>query len=159
VNSNHFVHFWSSSQVEPDVAWDNLVVSLRRDSSLKVQNLEATPRYIRVEAKSAVPPNGIDDIEIYLPSLEDRTIFYRSNSREVIIAGPQIVVSDGGSHKNRLEKIRRTAGLVEMGSNVESQNYISDFENLNFFEKQKVLSEPSDINFIDNDVPSQISDE
>jgi hypothetical protein len=40
----------------------------------------------------------------------------------------------------------------------ENNKYLEDFESLNFFEKQKILSAPADINFLDNEVESNESE-
>ena len=89
-----------------------------------------------------------------MPYPSDRTIFYRSNSRDVISAGPQIVLSDSSTHRSRLEKIRMKSNLEILGDvNDEEEKYLKDFEKLNFFQKMNILSQPADINFLDNEVP------
>ena len=50
--------------------------------------------YMRAEAKSAVPPSGIDDIELFVNEL-DHIITYRSNSRDVVMAGASVVPDSG----------------------------------------------------------------
>ena len=100
-----------------------------------------------------MPPTGIDDIELFMPFPSDRKIFYRSNSREVVMAGPQII-GDGGVQKKRLDSIRSRAKLNVMGeSNDEDTKYLKKFEGLNFISKMQILSQPSDVNFLDNAVP------
>jgi hypothetical protein len=109
--------------------------------------------YLRAEGKSVVPPTGIDDIELFMPFPSDRKVFYRSNSREIIMAGPQII-SDGDFQKKRLDSIRSRAKLNVMGESIdEDTKYLKDFEDLNFFSKMQILSQPADVNFLDNKVP------
>ena len=127
---------------------------MKDDSVLKLKSLDESTHYLRAEAPSVVPPTGIDDVEFLMPYPDDRNIFYRSNSRDVIMAGPQIVVGDNGAHIKRIDRIKKRAGLVDMAATTnENQKYLEDFENLNFFEKQQLLSKPSDVNFLNNDVP------
>ena len=72
------------------------------------------------------------------------------------MAGPQIVVNDSGSNKSRLERIKKKSNLVEIRTiDKEDQKYLEDFESMNFFAKQQFLSQPSDVNFLDNEVPEE----
>ena len=106
----------------------------------------------RATARSAIPPLGIDDVEFLLNPV-DNIVTYRSNSRELVYAGTQ-VIGDGGSHLNRLETIRRKLGWNEMGVEDEETSYINAMKNTNFFVKMQMASQPSEINFLDNDVPA-----
>ena len=141
---------------DPEDSWKTLVANVKADSVMKVVDVDNERHYLRAEAKSMVPISGTDDVEFFLPYLSDRMIFYRSNSREVVKAGPQLVIGDAGSHKNRLERIRVASKFTEMAATTgENQKYLEDFKNLNFFEQQQYLSMPSDVNFLDNDVPAE----
>ena len=69
------------------------------------------------------------------------------------MAGPQ-VIGDGGFQKKRLDSIRSKAKLNVMGESIdEDTKYLKDFEDLNFFSKMQILSQPADVNFLDNKVP------
>ena len=78
---------------------------------------------------------------------------YRSNSREIVYAGVE-PIGDGGSNRNRIESIRRKLGWFEMGYQQDEQDYFKKMEKTNFFERIQMASEPSDVNFLDNSVPS-----
>lgn len=139
---------------DPEVGWLNLIAVIKNDKSLIVKEINSNEHYLRAEAKSSYPPTGTDDVEFLMPYPSDRTIFYRSNSRDVISAGPQIVLSDSSTHRSRLEKIRTKSNLEILGDvNDEEEKYLKDFEKLNFFQKMNILSQPADINFLDNEVP------
>lgn len=139
---------------DPEMAWLNLKKALEADSVFKKITADDSKHYIRAEATSLFPPTGIDDVEFLMPEPKERTIFFRSNSRDVIKAGQQFKIGDSSSHKNRLDRIKRAAGLQQVDTiSNEEQRYLQDFENMNFFEKQQYLSRPADINFLDNEVP------
>jgi hypothetical protein len=132
-----------------------LVEVTKAESGITVKEIDEQKHYLRAEAKSVVPPTGIDDIELFMPYPSDRRIFYRSNSRDLVMAGPQ-VIGDGGFQKKRLDDLRSRAKLNEMGeSTVEDSRYLKDFQNLNFIQKQQLLSQPADVNFLDNKVPDE----
>ncbi len=128
--------------------YNNLLKVLQNDQLFKV--VDTIPsNYIRAEAKSAVPIGGTDDIE-FLFNDKDKIITYRSNSREVVAAGPEIL-GDGGSHKNRLESIKRKINLKSSDQNEEMEEYMQEFETkYNFIQKLQMASQPNDINFLDN---------
>ena len=148
---------WSIGERSIEDVWKKLTASVDSNKLLKLVEINDENHYIRAEAKSAVPPTGIDDIE-FLLSPTDKIITYRSNSRDLVtvygIAGPQ-VVGDGGSHKNRLESIRRSSELKEMGVSDDENEYFKEIENSNFLVRMQRASEPSDINFLDNSVPDE----
>ncbi len=128
--------------------YNNLLKVIQSDPLFKV--VETVPStYIHVEAKSAVPIGGTDDIE-FLFNDKDKIITYRSNSREIIAAGPEIL-GDGGSHKNRLESIKRKINVKVSDQNEEMEEYMQEIESkYNFIQKIQMASQPSDINFLDN---------
>lgn len=128
--------------------YDSLFKVIQSNSFYKI--VEAIPSsYIHVEAKSAVPIGGTDDIE-FLFNDKDKIISYRSNSREVVAAGPEIL-GDGGSHKNRLESIKRKLNVKVSDQNEEMEEYMQEFESkYNFIQKLQMASQPNDINFLDN---------
>ena len=136
--------------------YNELVNIVKSNKLLKLIDINDDNYYIHAEAKSAVPPTGIDDIEFLLNPI-DKIITYRSNSRDLIYAGTD-PLPDGGSNKNRLEEIKRALGVKEMSTNVndeddEDMKYIKEFDNMNFITKMQVLSQPNAINFEDNSVP------
>ena len=49
---------------------------------------------------------------------------------------------------------RRQLGLSEMEQSNEVDDYIKDMSNMNILSQMKIMSEPNDINFIDNSVPT-----
>jgi len=57
-----------------------------------------------------VPPSGTDDVEFLVNKL-DSIIAYRSNSREVVMAGSNNI-PDGGSNKNRLLSMYVIMGYI-----------------------------------------------
>jgi uncharacterized protein (DUF1499 family) len=142
---------WEYS-VESKEIFEKLQRQLQSDSSFNIKENDDQNFYIRVETKSAFPPTGTDDVEFLLNDKE-KIITYRSNSRDVIVAGPQ-VIGDGGSNRNRLEKIRRELALNEMGMTKETEKFIKKEENLLFFQRLRELSQPSEVNFLDDSVPS-----
>ena len=118
---------------------------------LNVKDVNDDKFYLRAEAKSAVPPSGTDDIEVLVNGL-DHIVTYRSNSREVVMAGAS-VVPDGGSNRNRLATIQRRLNLKEMSLNSDVEEALD--AKPDFFSYQKKAQAPSDINFVDNSVPEQ----
>lgn len=139
---------------EKDAAaeFEDLVSAVRGYSYLKLADVDAMNLYLRAEAKSAVPPTGVDDVE-FLLNAKEKLITYRSNSRELLKAGADLV-GDGGSNRNRLEAVRRRLGVQEMGMNDETAAYVEQVTNkMSFFERLKAASQPNEINFIDNSVP------
>jgi uncharacterized protein (DUF1499 family) len=108
--------------------------------------------YIRAETRSALVVNSKDDVEFLINSI-DKIITYRTNSREVVMAGPQ-VVSDGGSHRNRLALLKANLGVIEMGESNESRTFMEKESKMNMIDKMKRDSTPNEINFIDNSVPT-----
>lgn len=134
--------------------FNELLNVLRSDPYLKVVEQDNGQFYIRAEAKSGFPPTGVDDIE-FLFNEKDNIIAYRGNSREVVVVGTSEVVSDGGAIRNRLSSIQRKLGLKEMGMDAETEAYIKNTNELNFFQQLQKASQPSDINFVDNSVPEQ----
>lgn len=131
--------------------YNDILETIKADKLLKLVESDEDRLYLRAEAKSAVPPTGIDDIEI-LVNGADNLISYRSNSREVLSAGPQIV-GDGGSNKNRLDSLRRRLGVSEMDVTTEIEAMKRETAGLGFIQMLQTMSQPSDINFIDNSVP------
>ena len=154
----HYGRPWSFSATDGDGEFKKITSALKAvtEFPLKVVEVDESKRYVRVETKSAIPITGIDDIEFLVNSL-DNIITYRSNSREVIMAGPENV-GDGGSNKNRLEVIRRKLGVTEMGMNDEAEDFMKANEKLSIFDRMNMASQPNEINFLDNKVPSKSVD-
>ena len=155
---------WSFSK-SPDEIYIELVKAIKSDNYLtlltddneKNTNNVDLKYYIHATAKSAVPPTGLDDIEFLINPL-DKIITYRSNSRELLMAGFSSV-PDGGSSLNRLESVRRKLGLKEMQQSTEVDDYVKTVSNMNIISQMKMMSEPNDINFIDNSVPTDTVDD
>lgn len=124
---------------------------LKSDQYLKVADQDSLQFYVRAEAKSAVPPTGTDDIELLLNG-KDKIITYRSNSRELVTAGSQ-VIGDAGSNRNRLDSIKRKLGVSDMGMTADAEQYIRKTEQLSIFQQIAAASKPDEINFLDNSVP------
>lgn len=136
---------------EPDAQFEKILSALKSDPYLKLAESDPATRYVRAEAKSAVPPTGVDDVEFLINSA-DKIITYRSNSRELVRAGMQ-VIGDAGSNKNRLEGIKRKLGVSEMQMDADAEAFVKEISSLGIIESMRYLSEPSDINFLDNSVP------
>jgi len=111
----HYGKPWSFEGGDADAEFSKLVTVLEtiKEFPLNVVEKDASKRYVRAETRSAIPPTGTDDLEFLVNGL-DNIITYRSNSREVVMAGPQNI-GDGGSNKNRLDVVKRKLGVSEMG--------------------------------------------
>jgi len=133
--------------------FNEIVDVMNKNPYLKVVTVDESLHYIRAEAKSAFPPSGIDDIELLLND-NDKIITYRSNSRETVIAGTEIV-GDAGANRNRLNDLKSKLRLDEMGAYEETDNYIKTQDSRNIFDRLLEASKPSEINFIDNSTADQ----
>ena len=113
----HYGKPWAfnGASADADAEFAKLVTVLEtiKEFPLNVVEKDAAKRYVRAETRSAIPPTGTDDLEFLVNGL-DNIITYRSNSREVVMAGPENI-GDGGSNKNRLDVVRRKLGVDEMG--------------------------------------------
>jgi uncharacterized protein (DUF1499 family) len=152
---------WTYNKDTKDV-YNELVNTIKSNKLLKLVDTNDENYYVHAEAKSAVPPTGIDDIEFLINPL-DKIITYRSNSRELIYAGTD-PIPDGGSNRNRLDEIKRSLGVQEMSTTGndaydEDIKYIKEFDNMNWISRMQVLSQPNAINFEDNSVPENVKDE
>ena len=154
----HYGKPWSFSESNSaDEEFTQIVNALKStEFRLKIVDQNDQKRYIRAEARSAIPITGTDDLE-FLVNPIDKIITYRTNSREVAMAGPQ-VITDGGSNKNRLDIIRRKLGVFEMGESEESIKFMAKEQSMGFITKMRRDSTPNEINFIDNSVPAQTED-
>jgi len=143
---------WTFSD-SPTEEYEKLLKIINDDKYLQLSESDTQKLYIHATAKSAVPPTGIDDLEFLINS-NDKIITYRSNSRDLLMAGVQLV-GDGGSNRNRLESIKRKLGVTDMGSSKEVDTYMKQVSNYGFFKQMQEASQPSEINFIDNSVPNE----
>lgn len=73
--------------------------------------------------------------------------------------GLQQPLSDGGSNKNRLESIRRKLNVKEMKMSEEAEDYIKQSDRRGLIQIIQDASQPSEINFLDNSVPTNEIDE
>eukprot|EP01035_Chromulina_nebulosa_P017719 gene17719-23311_t len=142
---------WTFTGEAKDI-YEKLIVSIRSDQFLDLVESIPSKLYVHATAKSAVPPTGIDDIEFLINPI-DKIITYRSGSRELVMFGFQ-PLGDGGSNKNRLESIRGKLGVNEMKLSNEAESYIKEVENMGFIQMMNELSQPNDVNFLDNSVPA-----
>ena len=151
---DHYAKPWSFDSKDGDQEYQEIVKVLGSitEFPLTVVDKDASKRYVRAETRSAIPPTGIDDIEFLVNGL-DNIITIRSNSREVVMAGPENI-GDGGSNKNRLDVIRRKLGLEEMGvaASYDEKDLYQAQEKLGLFGRMNAASQPNDINFLDNSV-------
>lgn len=71
------------------------------------------------------------------------------------MAGTQIV-GDGGSNINRLNTIKRRLGVNEMALSEDGEQAIKDSKNIQYVDIKRMIkaSEPSEINFLDNSIPT-----
>lgn len=138
---------------DADDEFNKLVSIINSDKYIKLSEVDSVKYYIHAEAKSAVPPTSVDDIEFLINKI-DNIITYRSNSRDLIMAGTQ-AVGDGGSNKNRLETIRRKLGVEEMRMSDEAEDYVKQTQNMGLLKQMQQASLPNEINFIDNSVPEK----
>lgn len=141
-----------------DKMYSDLIKVVSDDPYLKLADKDDSLHYLRAEAKSAVPPTGTDDLEFIVNSA-DHIITYRTNSRDVIVAGVDNVISDAGSNRNRLENIRRKLGVGEMGMTSDVESYMRENEKIPFFQKMQAASMPNELNFLDNKTPLDALDE
>jgi uncharacterized protein (DUF1499 family) len=152
---------WTYNKETKDI-YNELINTIKSNKLFKLVDTNDEKYYVHAEAKSAIPPTGIDDIEFLVNPL-DKIITYRSNSRELIYAGTD-PIPDGGSNRNRLEEIKRVLGVQEMSTTGndeydEDVKYIKEFDNMNWISRMQVLSQPNAINFEDNSVPDSVSEE
>ena len=149
----HYGKPWAFSEANSaDEEFQLILEALKStDLRIKIADQNDVKRYVRAEARSAIPITGTDDIE-FLVNPIDKIITYRTNSREVAMAGPQ-VITDGGSNKNRLDIIKRKLAVNEMGESEESVKFMAKENSMGFIAKMKRDSTPNEINFIDNSVP------
>lgn len=140
-----------------DEIYEKIISIIKEDPFISFKESEKEKLYVHAEAKSAVPPTGIDDIE-FVVNPRDKIIAYRSSSRETVMVGLQQPLGDGGSNKNRLESIRRKLGVEEMKLNNEVENYIKEAEGVGLFQMMNQLSQPNEVNFLDNSVPDKAID-
>eukprot|EP01031_Cornospumella_fuschlensis_P038146 gene38146-46352_t len=141
---------WEFSQ-SPQKEYDDLVEAVKSTSYLDLVEQDRDLLYLRAEAKSAFPPTGIDDVE-FLINPKDKLITYRSNSRTVVSTGSDIV-GDAGSNRNRLLSLQKKLGVKQMGQDDEVDKFMKMNDKMNFIEKLRMASQPSEINFLDNSVP------
>ncbi|KAJ1431621.1 hypothetical protein B484DRAFT_478892 [Ochromonadaceae sp. CCMP2298] len=141
---------WEFSK-EVDEEYEEVLGAIRSLQYLKIAEADKGLHYIHATAKSAFPPSGTDDVEFLLNGA-DKIITYRSNSREVVGAGNE-VVGDGGANRNRLSSIQQKLRLVEMGMSDDLTSYLKSTEQMGFIKKLSVNSNPNEINFVDNSVP------
>mmetsp|Transcript_24502 Transcript_24502/g.24743 ORF Transcript_24502/g.24743 Transcript_24502/m.24743 type:complete len:244 (-) Transcript_24502:49-780(-) len=142
---------WTTGSDDYEKSWKDLKAAVSASKDLKIAVIDEDNHYIRAEAKSALPPLGIDDVE-FLLNTRDNIVTYRSNSRDLVYAGTQLI-GDGGANKNRLETVRRRLGWTEMGVEKEMTDYIKMMDKTSFIKRIQMASEPSDVNFLDNSVP------
>lgn len=141
---------WSFDK-DPEAEFDQLVQVISSDPYLKLVEQDKAKGYLRAEAKSAFPVGGIDDIEFLLNNKE-KLITYRSNSRDTVPLGTEIV-GDGGANLNRLSSLQFKLGVKEMEMDSETAQYLKLNREMNFLERIRMMSQPNDINFLDNSVP------
>ena len=137
------------------------ILAVADQMELRVAEKDKGSLYVHLTAKSAVPPTGVDDVELLI-NPTDHIITFRSNSREVVFAGTQ-QVGDRGSNRNRLQSLQRKLGVAEQGVSEYGAEYFQSsssglpFDGLlpsaNLF--RAGANEPNDINFLDNTVPEQ----
>jgi uncharacterized protein (DUF1499 family) len=154
----HYGKPWQYGDVSADQEFELILNAIKtvdknninRRMTIVDQNKER--HYVRAEARSALVVNSKDDVEFLINPI-DKIITYRTNTREVVMAGPQ-VVSDGGSHRQRIAAIKLNLGVLEMGETDESITFMEKESKMGFIEKMKRDSTPNEINFIDNSVPT-----
>lgn len=132
--------------------FQQLVGAIKADPFLKLVEQDATKQYLHIEAKSAFPPDGIDDYE-FLVNNDDKIISYRGNSRTPVKLGGSQIVGDAGVIRNRLSSIQRKLNVREMAMDTETENFMNSMKKKNIFELIQEASQPNEINFIDNSVP------
>lgn len=143
---------WSfSSSKTPTEEFSTIESIIKGDSFLKLVESDPSKMYIHAEAKSAFPPDGIDDLE-FLVIGPDHLITYRSNSRILVPLGTDIV-GDGGANRNRLSSIQQKLGVAEMAMDDDTVRYIQKNNRMNFLDRLRAASEPNEVNFLDNSVP------
>lgn len=141
---------WKYS-INTDEQFQKLQDSIKSDPFLKLVEVDSAHLYLHAEAKSAFPPGSTDDLEFLLND-GDKIIKYRSNSREVVSVGGQLV-GDAGANRNRLASIQQRLGLEEMDMDDGLASYLKATKSRSFLDQLRISSQPSDINFVDNSVP------
>ena len=145
-------------KVSPEEMFAQVLSAAKSNEFLTIEEQDKEKLYIHLTAKSAVPPTSLDDIE-FLINPSEKFITFRSNSREVVMAGTQ-QLGDGGSNKNRLQQIQRKLGVKEIGIEEYDSGYFESngsglpFDGLlpstNFFKYQSRANDPAEINFLDS---------
>lgn len=136
-----------------DKEFQQLLNIVQSDPYLKLAEMDPEKKYIHITAKSAFPPDGIDDFE-FIVNDQDKIISYRGNSRTTVSIGGSEVVGDAGALKNRLSTIQRKLQVREMAMDTETENFLKEMKKKNIFELIREASQPNEINFIDNTVPT-----
>lgn len=128
--------------------FDEVVNVLQSDPTIKIVEADKSKYYIHAEATTSLPTYGIDDVEVLL-NPDEKVITYRSNSRQVVRIGSD-VLSDGGTNKNRLINLQKQLGLKAMGEQEELLDKIfGDKKQLYFFDQFHLSAEPDEVNFLD----------
>eukprot|EP01039_Chlorochromonas_danica_P008778 gene8778-9680_t len=128
--------------------FDEVVNVLQSDPTIKIVEADKSKYYIHAEATTSLPTYGIDDVEVLL-NPDEKIITYRSNSRQVVRIGSD-VLSDGGTNKNRLLDLQKQLGLKAMGEQEELLDKIfGDKKQLYFFDQFHLSAEPDEVNFLD----------
>lgn len=111
---------------EPDAAWDALLAAVRARAEVVAMDSGTSPtarRYLRAEVASVTPPGSIDVLEFLLDPVE-RTVFYRSATRDTYFVYPlQTPISDNGTNRKRLDGIRAALGWAEVRTDLDLSAY------------------------------------
>ena len=120
-NPSKFAPPWAPNKLSPEAsdtrrAWRALVSAVEDQRDLTVAERVDEKYYLRCTAPSAVPQDGIDDIEFrLLDELPPRALF-RSATRQSIFVYPlQQPLPNQKSHAERLEQIRSRLGWEQLG--------------------------------------------
>ena len=120
-NPSKFAPPWAPNKLSPEAsdvkrAWRSLVAAVEEQEGLTMVDRVDDDYYLRCTAPSAVPSDGIDDVEFrLLAELPPRAVF-RSASRQSVFVYPlQQPLPNQKSHAERLEAIRIRLGWETLG--------------------------------------------
>ena len=108
---------------DPQRAWRALVNAVEEQNGIQIVERSDDSYYLRATAPSAVPTDGIDDIEFrLLPEVGAPRALFRTASRQAVFVYPlQQPIPNQASHAERLKAIRVRLGWEEAGLPVDGK--------------------------------------
>lgn len=121
-NPSKFSPPWAPPEVTAEArdvrrAWRSLIVAVEDEESLRIVERDEQKLYLRATAVSAVPSDGVDDVEFRLLDENGRVkAAFRSATRQSVFVYPlQQPLPNQKSHVDRLNALRLRLGWEELG--------------------------------------------